>query len=423
MASRASQTFAVLGEPEFRKLFLGQAISAVGSMFTMVALPFAVLSIGGSPTDIGLVLVCGLVPLLLLVLVGGVWADRLPRRLVMLVADVARATLQSVAAVLLVTGTAHVWHLALLQVLMGTCEAFFWPAYNGLVPQTVSPARLQQANALYGMVQSGAVTAGAALGGLTVAAIGAGWAIGIDSVSYLFSAWFLWRLLPRQVAVPTAAASEPAADGSPAAGFLGELREGWREFTSHTWLWAMVAAFSGFLFLSDGPINVLGPIVAKADYDGPRTWGFVLGMMGIGQLAGGVLALRWRPRRPLLVIAAGLAVTALPTAFLALRAPLVAIYPAVVLMGVEWGLFGVFWMTCMQQQVAPEMISRVSAYDILGSLAFYPAGLAMAGPLATLIGVNPVLWVGAAVPVAAAIAQLLVRDVRTLELKATADVV
>ena len=138
----------VLGEPEYRKLFVGQAVSVVGTVFTMVALPFAVLDLGGSATDIGLVAAANLVPLLVFLLVGGVWADRLPRQRVMLVADLCRAALQVVAAALLVSGTAHIWHLVLLQIALGTCEAFFRPAYTGLVPQTVSPERLQQANGL-----------------------------------------------------------------------------------------------------------------------------------------------------------------------------------------------------------------------------------------------------------------------------------
>jgi len=425
--SKLGDSFASLGERQFRLLFTGQAISVVGSMFRVVALPFAVLAIGGTATDIGIVEAAGLVPLALLVLVGGVWADRLPRRWVMLDADLARTVLQLAAAGLLIGGVAHVWHLAVLQVGMGIAEAFFGPAYTGLVPEVVSPPRLQQANALQGLVSSGAITLGAFLAGMLVAALGAGWAIGIDGLSYLVSAWFLLRLRPAAflgrsaggtdvtAMGPALAGEEAAIDSAPAAGgqgFFRDLDAGWREFTSHTWIWVMVVGAAAFLFAIDGPIQVLGPIVARDAYDGARTWGLTSAAMGIGQIAGGLLSLRWRPRRPMLVIAAGMSLTALPVVFLALEAPVWTLYISLAAVGVEWGLYDPFWLTCMQREVAPSMISRVSAYDYLGVLAFYPAGLALAGPLADAFGRAAVLWFSAGVAILVSVFQLAWRDVR-----------
>ncbi len=434
--SRLSDNIAALREPEFLKLFLGQAASVVGVMFTVVALPFAVLSIGGSATDIGIVEAANLVPLALFLLVGGVWADRLPRQRVMLAADFLRAALQLTAAVLLVSGEAQVWHLAVLQVAMGGAEAFFRPAYTGLVPEVVSPGRLQQANALQSLVTSGAVTLGAATAGLLVAALGPGWAIGIDGLTYIVSAAFLLRLRPAAFLGRTAVAAgaqermpvpePPRVDAvadpplvAPAAGppiertpFFADLAAGWREFTGHTWLWVMVAGASLFLFAIDGPIQVLGPIVARDAYDGARTWGFTSAAMGIGQIAGGLLALSWRPRRPMLLIAAGMSLAAAPVALLALQAPVWTLYLSLAVLGVEWGLYDPFWTTCMQAEVSPAMISRVSSYDYLGSLAFYPAGLALAGPLADAFGVSTVLWASAIVAIAVSLFQVSWRDVR-----------
>ena len=423
--AKLGDSLAALGEPEFRKLFIGQATSVVGSMFRVVALPFAVLEIGGSATDIGIVEAAYVIPLTVFLLFGGVWADRLPRQKMMLAADFGRTALQLTTAALLVSGVAQVWHLALLQIGMGFCEAFFRPSYTGLVPEVVSGPRLQQANALQGLVMSGSITLGASVAGLLVAALGAGWAIGIDGLSYLVSAWFLWRL--RRDAFRGISASAPATPGKALAGeeaaaeevvvtggqsFFRDLVAGWREFTSHTWLWAMVAGVSVFLFAVDGPIQVLGPIVARDVYDGARTWGLTSAAMGVGQVAGGLLSLRWRPRRPLFVIAAGMGLAAFPVAFLALEAPVWMLYASLAAMGVEWGLYDPFWMTCMQREVAPEMISRVSSYDYLGSLAFYPAGLALAGPLADAFGVPAVLWGGSGVALAVALALVAVHDVR-----------
>ena len=408
--TRLREGLAALGETEFRKLFLGQAISVVGVMFTVVALPFAVLEIGGSATEIGIVEAAYVIPLTVFLLFGGVWADRLSRQKVMLAADFGRSALQLTTAALLVTGVAQVWHLALLQVGMGFCEAFFRPSYTGLVPEVVSGPRLQQANALQGLVMSGSITLGATLAGLLVAALGAGWAIGIDGLSYLVSAWFLWRLRPEAFMGLPAPTGRAAATGGRS--FLRDLAAGWREFTSHTWLWAMVAGVSVFLFAVEGPIQVLGPIVARDVYDGARTWGLTSAAMGVGQIAGGLLSLRWRPRRPLLVIGAGIGLAAFPVAFLALEVPVGMLYASLAAMGVVWGLYDPFWTTCMQREVAPEMISRVASYDYLGSLAFYPAGLALAGPLADAFGVPTVRWGGAAAALGVAIALVAVPDVR-----------
>ena len=413
--SRFADSLAALGEPEFRKLFIGQATSVVGAMFRVVALPFAVLAIGGTATDIGIVEAAGLIPLAVLVLLGGVWADRLPRRTVMLVADVVRTVLQLAAATLLVAGVAHVWQLAVLQVGMGVCEAFFGPAYTGLVPEVVSLPRLQQANALQGLVSSGSITVGAFLAGMLVSAVGPGWAIGIDGLSYLVSAWFLLRLRPPAFLGRPGGKPVPAVDGVATAGgraFFRDLADGWREFTSHTWIWVMVAGAALFLFAIDGPIQVLGPIVARDVYDGARTWGLTSAAMGIGQIAGGLLSLRWRPRRPMLVIAAGMSLTALPVACLALTAPVWTLYASMAAVGVEWGLYDPFWLTCMQREVAPNMISRVSAYDYLGVLAFFPVGLALAGPLADAFGRSAVLWASAGVAIVVSVFQLAWRDVR-----------
>jgi len=454
--ARLSDNLGALHEPEFRKLFFGQAASIAGTMLTLVALPFAVLAIGGSATDIGLVEAAYILPMALMIVVGGVWSDRLPRRMVMLTADVVRAALQFLAAGLLLGDVATVWMLVVLQVGMGLCDAFFRPAYTGLVPQVVSSTRLQQANALQGLVQSGSITLGAATGGLLVAALGAGWAIGVDGLTFVVSAWFLWRLHPvARASAATAAAdaaATPAPDAAatpgpdtvatvapgmpampgadavapsglaasegqapvPAAGFLDDLRLGWHEFTSHTWLWVMVSGASVFLFAVEAPFTVLGPVVARDAYDGARTWGFLAAAMGLGQIAGGVIALRWRPRRPFLVLALGMSVAALPMAMLATTAPPWALFTSAAGLGIAWGMFDPFWLTALQREVPPDMISRVSSYDYLGSLAFYPAGLALAGPVADLIGASTTLWIAAGCGVAVSLFWISWRDVRAV---------
>jgi MFS family permease len=414
-----ADNLSVLREPEFRKLFLGQAASVVGTMLTIVALPFAVLEIGGTATDIGLVEAAYILPMVLMLAVGGVWADRLDRRKVMLTVDLARTVLQLVTAGLLLADLATVGTLVLLHGAAGVGDAFFRPAYTGLVPQVASSRRLQQANALQGLVQSASITLGAATGGLLVAAVGAGWAIGLDGCTFLVSAWFLWRLRPRSLAGAVvegaAAGGETEAPGGQAAtSFVTDLRLGWREFTSHTWLWVMVAGASVFLMTVEAPLTVLGPVVARDSYDGARTWGFLAAGMGVGQIIGGVVALRWRPRRPFLVLSCSMSLTALPVAALAATAPVWALLGSAAVLGVVWGMFDPFWLTAMQREVPPDMISRVSSYDYLGSLAFYPAGLALAGPVSGVIGIPATLWASAGMGIAVSLFWLSWKDVRAV---------
>lgn len=408
--SWAEASLAPLRGHEFRLLFLGQAISTVGTLLSVVALPFAVLSVGGSATDIGMVEAAYLVPLGAALLFGGVWADRLPRRAVMLVADAVRAAAQVGAAILLVGGQARIWHLVLMQVAMGAGEAFFRPAYVGLLPQVVPSRELQQANALNGLIASGSITIGSLAGGLLVAGVGAGWAIGLDAVTYLASAGFL--LLMRPV---------PAAGGERGQSFIADIRAGWTEFRGHTWLWVMVVCVAVFLFTAQAPYSVLGPVVAQEAYRGARTWGFMAAALGIGQIGGGALALRWRPSRPLLVLSAGLSLAALPPALLALRAPTPALLSAAVLLGVEWGLYHPYWMTALQQNIAPAMLSRVSSYDYLGSLAIFPLGLAVAGPLGDRLGISTTLLAGAACAVVMSVVLVSTRSIRELRQAATED--
>ena len=217
--------FGVLNEREFRRLYLARAFSLFGDGLVPVALSFAVLSIDPSPSGLGYVLSSRFVSRIGFLLIAGVVADRLPRKHVMIGADLARLLAEGIAATLLIAGTAEVWELVCLFFIYGAGEAFFLPTSTAIVPQTVSPSGLQQANALLAFTTSGFVVLGPIVAGVLVITVGAGWALAIDASTFFFSALFLSRL--RVVGFP---------GGKPHA-FLHELREGWREFCSRTWLW------------------------------------------------------------------------------------------------------------------------------------------------------------------------------------------
>jgi MFS family permease len=387
---------------EFRLLFLARGISFFGSAIAPVAIAFAVLDLTGSASDLGLVLAARMVPQIVFMLVGGVWADRLPRNLVMVASDLLTGATQAATAVLLLTGNAEIWHLVALQALGGTAFAFFFPASTGLVPQTVEPPLLQQANAILRMALNVSSIGGAALGGILVAAFGPGWALAIDSGTFFASAVCLALMrVARGQRIETP-------------NFLAELREGWHEFASRTWLWVIVVAF-GFLNAAQaGAFNVLGPIVAKAELGGAAAYGALFAAQAVGLMVGGLIALRFKPSRPLFVGCAAIILMPPVLVLLALGAPLPLTLTAAVVMGVGIELFGVYWDTALQQHVPEHALSRVSSYDALGSFIFIPLGQLAAGPIADAIGVDETLYLAAAVVTVAVLAMVATPDIRRL---------
>jgi MFS family permease len=392
-----------LAEREFRLLFTGQLVSLLGTAVAPIALAFAVLDLTGSKTDLGIVLAANWVPQLFLVLFGGVFADRLPRHLVMVGSNAISAAAQGAIAALLLTGTARLWHLIALQVVRGAAFSFFFPASQGLVPETVQPTMLQQANVLLGMSRNATNVLGAALGGVLVAAASPGWALAFDAATYLASAVVLAAMrLP--VRVRTVEAPN----------VFRELAEGWTEFVSRRWLWAVVAAAGVGNIAWMGASSVYGPLVAKESLGGAAAWGAIVAAEGAGLLIGGLLLLRWRPERPLFVGTAALTTGAIPLLCLASLRSTAVIAAAFLVAGVALELFNTSWATALQEHVPIEKLSRVSSYDALGSFVFIPLGLSIAGPVADAIGLTHALWLAAAVDAGAILCALAVRDVRQL---------
>ena len=328
-------------------------------------------------------------------------ADSLPRRLVMVGSDTANLCVRWTMGALLVSGHARVWELIALQAVGGAATAFYSPASSGLVPQTVPARLLQQANGMMSIARYAAFPLGAAVGGSLVATIGAGYALLLDGATYGTSA-YLVRMLRLPEKALTAAAPN----------FLRELREGWHAFIEHTWVWLLTGWISLYFLITYAPFFVLGPYLAKTSLGGATAWTIVVTGEAIGSLAGGLVGLRFRPTRSMVVIGALFTVTALQSVLLALRAPALAIGAAAALAGFAFSFGTVVWETSLQERVAPDKLSRVSAYNWMGAMVFLPAGYAIAGPVAHLIGISASLWIGAAWIVVTTAAVLCVRDVR-----------
>jgi MFS family permease len=363
---------------EFRLLFGAQVISMVGDRIVPVALAFAVLDLTGSVKDLGLVLAAQTLPLVGFLLIGGVFADRLPRRTVMVSADLVRFASQGLVAALLLSGHARLWHLIVLQAVHGTGTAFFNPAAVGLTPLTVPVEELQEANALRGIAMSAAQIAGPSLSGVLVTTAGSGWALAGDSGTFAASALLLGllRLPPHE-----RLAVQP---------FLHDLRDGWTEFTARTWIWVIVVGASGVNALI-APFFVLGPAIAKRSLGGAGHWAAIVAAMGVGSLLGGTAALRVRVGLPLFAGSLLLLLWAPPLLLLGLRVPTAAIAAAVLVAGLGNILFNALWETALQQHVPPAALSRVSAYDWFGSLAAQPLAFMAAGFVAGALGVNATL--------------------------------
>jgi MFS family permease len=392
----------VLREREYRLFFLGQAVSLLGDGMVNVALAFAVLDLTGSASSLGLVLAARMLPLVGFLLAGGVMADRLPRRTVMIAADLVRVASQGAIAALLIAGVAEVWQLAALSAVTGSATAFFNPASTGLMPAVVSRERLQQANALRGLAMAAGQIAGPALAGILVAGAGAGWALAVDAATFAVSVAFLLRL------------HVPAMERLVVRSLLADLREGWDTFRSLTWLWTFVAAATIGNFVSAAS-GVLGPLVAKESLGGATAWALIVSAVGVGSLAGGVLALHVQPRRPMLMATLPLFLFAAPLAMLALEVPAVYIAGVSLLSGAGLMISNTVWETTLQRHVPAEALSRVSSYDWFGSLAFQPIGFAIWGPVAELGGVSTTLWVAFAIQIATTTLLLLVPSIRHLQ--------
>jgi predicted MFS family arabinose efflux permease len=383
-----------LRERDFRLLFGATLTTSLGDAVAIIALAFAVLDVAG-PTSLGLVLAGRQAASAAVLLFGGVLSDRVRRNLVLVGASLVQGAAQAVIAVAVLTDAATVPLFAACGVLWGLGDGLVVPAETGLVPQTVAPERLQQANALQGLSRSGVRVVGPALGGVLVVALSPGWALAIDSASFFLCAVLLARM--------TVA---PRPDGQRER-FLAELRAGWREFTSRTWLWSTVLIFGlGNVFFTF--LQVLGPTVADERLGGAGAWAAIVTSGGVGALAGGVVALRQRPRRPLV------ACILWPLTIMPEFAALAAGSPTwVIALGAFAGGLGLanhvaLWFTVFQREIPEHAQSRVSSYDAFGSFVLNPLGAAIAGPLAVALGTSEALWLAAAAILVSNLSMLLI---------------
>jgi MFS family permease len=390
-----------LEEREFRLLWFSRVVSDFGDRFGVIGLAFAVLAIERSAGALAYVLGARSVASISLFLVAGVWADRLPRQRVMLASDIGRGLAMAAMALLLLTSLAEIWHLVVLAGVYGAAEAFFGPASQGLVPQTVSRSRLQEANGLMSLSRNATMIAGPAAAGVVIALSSPGWAIAVDAATFGVSAVFLLRM--------RLAFTKPAKQT-----FLTDLREGWSEFMRRTWVWVCVCHFALFQAAALAPFFVLGPLIAEEELGGASAFATITVFAGIGSVIGSLAAIKFHPDRQLVAAFLSLLVWVPVLSAYAVAAPVWVISAFALVASAAINFAGTIWFTALQQHVPQHALSRVSSYDWAGSALFLPLGYILVGPLADQFGAADVLYAAAVWTIVSSVAILAIPSVRNL---------
>jgi MFS family permease len=389
----------LIKKPNVRNILIAYLTTYLGTAMAPIAMAFGVLELTGSTKSMSLVIAAATVSTILVLFVSGAVADRTSRQKVIVISETAAMIIQVTIAALFFMGLAQIPLLMVLMFLNGMAIGFNAPATMGLIPQLVEKEELQTINSILGIARNSALIGGAALGGLLVSLIGAGATIAIDAVSFGISAILMAQLKP--------AAQAKIKEDS----IFKQLKLGWVEFKSHTWLWAIVVQFSFVLAAFEAAIHILGPAVSTDFYSGAKSWGLIMAGLSAGLFVGGIFGIRYRPEHPLRVATICVFSAALIPLALSGPFPVYIVILAAFVNGFCWELFGIFWVSTLQQKIAPELLSRVSAYDYIGSIGLAPLGIVLVGYFYESAGFRMVGLLSALLIVAATAIVLMVKDV------------
>jgi MFS family permease len=388
---------------QFRLLFAGQSVSVVGDALFPVALAFAVLDeLDGTPAQLGIVLAAQTLPLAVLILASGVWADRVNRRNVMIASDAGRAVVQAALAALLITDTAELWHVVALGALYGVFDAGFQPAAGGLVPQVAGSEHLQRANALLGLARHAGMVIGATLAGILIAISSPGTAIAVDAGTFLVSAAFLTRLH----VVSERHETEHH--------FWRDLKGGVHEVAHRRWMWTFMPGFSAYHLLALPCVLALGPVIADRELSGASSWAAITTCFGVGTIAGSVVALRTSPRHPMYGATLAFLVAACQALIIAYGGSTVVIAALLLVAGVAVSYGFTLWDTSLGREIPPAALSRVTSLDWFTTTGLMPVGFALVAPAAELFGTRTTMLVSALIVIGLFVAALAAGDVRRL---------
>jgi MFS family permease len=389
--------------PGFYSLAASRFISNVGNGISPIALAYGVLSLpGATGKDLSIVMAARFVPLLAFMLFGGVIADRFQRNRLVGSSDIIGSFVAGVSAISLIAGFSSTWLLAIMGGIFGILNAIWWPAMSGVLPEIVPKEKLQEGNAVVGLLTNIGYIVGTLGGGIIVSTVGAGWGLLADAITFFIAGVIVW-FLPITGRIK---------DKSP--GIIHDLKVGWREFISRSWVIAMVFTFALINMAFDSMLSVLGPLNFNDLKTGPQHWSYNLAGLSFGMLIGGLWILKVKLQHPLFIAMILIALSSVWDFTLAFDFPLAVSILASVFSGISLEIFMVTWNTSLQHHVPEESYSRVSSYDTLGSFGIAPLGIVIAGPLAMHFGVNSILLITGLTTLIAATASLFVPSVRNL---------
>lgn len=387
----------------FRYLFFARFLTVLGNSIAPIALAFAVLDIGGTVSDLGIVVASRSILNVIFLIIGGVLADRYSRNRVLVSSSLIAAISQTIVAWSVLDGSATVMSLVLLGALNGAASGIALPASSTLVPLTVPAHNLRGANALIQLSINSGTIIGASLGGVLISSVGPGWGLAVDALGFAVSAplYFLIRISSTQIYSSTTHV-------------LHDLKEGWKEFISRSWVWITVVQFTIINAAFSGVVMVLGPVIADASF-GRAHWGGIIAAQSVGLITGSYLSLKWRPRRDLFVSVMLVAFCAAPMLMLSQPVSKIWLMVAFFVAGVVLGLFDVSWAHALQTHIPQDKLARVYAYDAIGSFVAIPFGEFVAGPLVSHYGTSNVLLVSAMAVILIALGTCLIPSVRQLK--------
>jgi len=397
-----ARRFPVLAHRDFRLLLADRLLAPGAFAFSMVGVSFAVLDATGSTADLSYVLAAQILPSLVFALAGGVFADRFAPQRVIVAANLMIAAGEGGFGLLVLTGQPRLWQMIGLETLTGAGMAVFYPASQALLPRLVPASLLQEASAVSRLAMNAAQMAGAGIAGVFVAATGPGWALASCGIGMLGT-------VPLLLAIRA-----PGAVRTQAHSLIRELRDGWSAFRARRWLWATTCQYSVVLAAWYGSFDVLGPVVARRDLGGPAAWGLITAANAVGLIVGGLVALRFTVRRPILFVVLIGGVCAISPLSLAALLPLPVICVTAAGLGITMEIMMVQWTVTMARKVPADLLARVSAYDVLGSVGAMPLGALAAGPIAAAAGVSATQYGAAVLIVVASALALVPREVRQL---------
>ena len=371
-----------------------------------IALTFGILHLkGGTATEVGIVLGASMVTFLLMSPFGGVIADRYGRIRVAALTDITGGAVLLIQAYYFSTGHVPLLLMLIVNAIFGLMWAIFWPALTGVVPSIIPEDELQTGNSVVQFASNIAIIGGTAIGGFIIATWGSTAALVIDAVTFIINGSMIatFRHL-----TPTPKADEKSV--------FDDLIHGWKVFLSFRWIVVIVGAFSFIVMCWAGAENVLGPLIAKTKFSGAKSWAIVLTCESIGFLVGSLIAMKYRPKYPMrfLMLCTISVVFYIASLIGPLSIPLISFFAF--LWGISLDLWGAIWGTALQREVPKEALSRVSAFDGMGSLLFRPLGLMLAAPLSEWIGIRSALVIFAAIALLLVIAPLFVPEVWKMQL-------